>query len=743
MKGQMGYWVTFIAAFAWHSGPSDAADTTGLALEEITVTATRREERVSQVPLSITALSDTVLAERGVIGFDDYAPSIPNVAFGYSGDSIIYSRAVLIRGITGTDTTGLYLDELPIPASMDPKVVDLDRIEVLRGPQGSLFGARSMGGTIRLLSKQPPLDRSEVSMRVRGEYVTDGGAGTFVQAGGSVPVIDDAVAVRAAAFYQYEPGVIKRVITGPEGTAQARIEDHYDAVSTRGARVAALVKPTTMSWLTLQPQFIFQETRYQGLPMRDNDADNREIRRVFDLKERQRDKWHIAGLTAMVDTDWGRFTSASNSWRRDAYASEDFSSFYTFFSPLVGGAEDFQSPAIIVADIEIRGLVQELRFASDWQSPFQLVAGAFWSKTETDSAIPPTIVAGWQDNLGSEFAQGDNVYSNFTSNDNTELAFYGEGRLALGERWSVTVGARWFRNEIDFSRFQDGWFVTGGAPDAGTLDAGKQRETDINPKFAIEWHPNGDTTVYASSARGFRTGGLNQTISQSLCDADLAAIGLTEAPGTFDSDKVQNYEVGLKARVLDRRMAFSGAAFRIDWTDIRQTVALACGFAFTANVGEARSEGFEAELSYRVTDALSIGMGAGYTDAAITAVGAGTSAEVGDRISLVPKWNGGVNIEVRRPIGALDWYGRTDATFVDERISTLTGTPLTVPSYELINVRSGVTWGDVDISLFIDNLTNEIPEYGTSVSLGSDTPGISRLHVGRPRTVGIELRMAL
>jgi iron complex outermembrane receptor protein len=710
------------------------------ALDEVTVTATRREESLSRVPLSITALSDEALAQRGVIGFKDYAPSVPNLAFGYSGDSVIYSRAVLIRGITGLDTTGLYLDELPLPSSMDPKAVDLERIEVLRGPQGSLFGARSMGGTIRLISKPPSLEEAEASVRLRGEMVSHGGAGGFAQAGGNLPV-SDSFAVRASAFYQYEPGVIDRIVTGPVGAEDLRRFSHYDAVTTRGVRLAALAKPEALPWLTVQPQFIFQDTRFQGLPLRDNDPDNREIRRAFDLQERQGDQWHVTGLTATADTRWGRITSATNSWRRQAESSEDFSSFYTWFSPLVGGAEGFESPSMIATTFNYSGFVQELRFASDWQSPFQLVGGAFYSKMDTEYITPEVLVPGWEANLGGGLAQGDNVYNAYTQNDNEELAFYAEGRLELSPQWAVTVGARWFRNELVFSRFQDGWFITGGAPDAATLDAGTQRQTDLNPKFAVEWHPSEETTVYASSSKGFRTGGLNQTINQDICLEDLADLGLTEAPRTFRSDTVQNYELGLKARSLDRRFSMNGAVFLIDWDDIRQRVALPCGSAFTANVGAARSKGFEAEIGVRLSDAWQLGAGIGYTDVRITEVGQGASGEVGAKIDLVPEWNGGLNLEYRRTVSSFDLRARADATYVDERLSTITGTPLTVEPYELFNVRVGLARGAKDVSLFVDNVTDKIPQYGTAVSLGSDTPGLSRLHVGRPRTVGVEFRM--
>jgi iron complex outermembrane receptor protein len=238
-------------------------------------------------------------------------------------------------------------------------------------------------------------------------------------------------------------------------------------------------------------------------------------------------------------------------------------------------------------------------------------------------------------------------------------------------------------------------------------------------------------------------GGLNQTISQDACAADLAALGLTQAPRTFRSDSVVNYEIGVKARLFERRLSLNSAVFLIDWKDIRQTVALACGSAFTANIGAAKSKGFETELDLRLNEQWRLGVGVGYTDAYVTGVGRGSSsAEVGDKLSLVPTWNGGINLEFRTPLSTFDIYARSDATYVGERISTLTGTPLDVSDYQLVNLRAGFVQGSLDIAMFVDNVSNEIPEYGTAISLGADTPGRSRLYVGRPRTAGVEFRMS-
>ena len=269
-------------------------------IPEVVVTAQKRSESLQNVPVSITTFGSEQLQERAVGSFIDYAASVPNLGFGSSGDGAANSRTISIRGVSGDNTTGFYLDETPLPDSLDPRIVDIDHIEVLRGPQGTLYGARSMGGTVRLLTNQP--DPSGFSASVHGGISkTDlTGAPNYVGDGVvNLPLLTDRLAVRMVGFFDREAGFFKREFpTTPGGTALATVNDVARSV-VQGGSASVLWK--AFDGFTATARILHQENAYNGFPFADATPDNLKPAnfvqsRLFNVPEGGSDRWTLYSL---------------------------------------------------------------------------------------------------------------------------------------------------------------------------------------------------------------------------------------------------------------------------------------------------------------------------------------------------------------------------------------------------------------------------------------------------------------
>ncbi|MBQ1542735.1 TonB-dependent receptor [Caulobacter sp. CCUG 60055] len=708
----------FACACAFGSAAAAAAQgAEPSAIEEIVVTARKRSETLQAAPLSITALSERQLKNAGVAGFQDYAVMVPNLSFAYASSAGPIAQTITLRGVYGAGTTGLYLDEVPLPASVDPEVVDLDRIEALRGPQGTLYGARSMGGTVRLITKTPDLSTFSGQGTASGSTVDHGGRDGRVDATVNVPLVEGVVGLRAFAFAGYESGLFERVAAPDAPTAFAP----HDGIggSRRFGGSLTLRADLLDGNLTLTPRIVAQRATRQGRPYADYRAGDFVQARQFDADEPGTDDWTLYSLAARYHARFGEFISTTSRFVRDYSDAEDFSEYVQL---LLGGAP---AQAVIRVDGDFKAFSQEFRFASDFAGPFQMTAGLFYQKTSETQAIPPTVVAG----------KLANAYQQTITNDVTEKAVFGEGTLALGKRLEVTLGARYFDNTVDYANSQDGAFTV---PATFT---GRQGDKGVNPKIGVKYKVNEDVNLFASAARGFRIGGVNG-FSPTLCAADLAALGLTPAKaGAYKSDSLWSYDAGVKSSWLQRRLKVNATAFWIEWSDVQQTVPLACGFSVQANAGKARSRGLELEAQLNPARGLNLSLGVGYTDARITDGGALGVARPGDRIQQTPKWNVSAALDYEREIAGRPAFVHLDYAFVDSSVSALNDIahPRLRPSYSMVNARAGVELGPVRYALFVKNAFDEAANYGDAPPLGAELPGRPRIAVSRPRTVGLEL----
>jgi outer membrane receptor protein involved in Fe transport len=750
---------------AEEGGEGDSA----VGLEEIVVTSTKRNEGLQDIPMSVSAISSLELDRMGATEFFDYATKVPNLGFGYEADGRFDSRKIGIRGIFGAGqtsiggTTGFYIDETPVPETMNPRVLDVERIEVLRGPQGTLYGARSMGGTIRLISKQPSFDGFEGRAHAKLSTVRKGDINWSFDGAVNIPVIEDKVAVRVLGYYADNSGIYDRLsIPGTPGPSF--VNKNVDDEKYYGAQISAAIRVTDT--LTFTPRFMYQRVEADGFPFADIQTNNYQQFRYFNIEEPGTDEWWLTSGTLNWALEFGSITSSTAYFDRAIDENEDETAVLPFFIPVVPPA-----PAPIEETVDFRAFVHETRFTSDFDSPFQVTAGVFYQRTNQFLQYPPALYPGLGAAIGAPpffnlVFQTDNRFST------RELAAFGEASYDFTDWLKGTIGGRWSKTKVKFFRIAAGlvtdfvpdpnFFLDGGAgtdgvdfaalqanPPAGgipTLDNGRQSESSFNPKFVLEAKVDEDVKVYTSAAKGFRIGGVNATVPALFCADDLATLNLgsLDEIATYNSDSVWSYEVGLKSKFADNRVTVNAAVFRIDWTNLQINNRLSCGFQFVANGGKARSKGFEVEIQAAPVEGLFLTLSAGYTNAKIRSVPSlATGVAPGDPIQQVPDWNVAATTQYYFPLTeTMDGFVRTDFNYYGRSFSANNEptNPRLRPSWALINLRAGVTKDMWEVTLFADNVTNTRANLADNRSIAAEVGGRPRIVSNRPRTIGLEAR---
>ena len=482
-----------------------AADTAASSneLETITVTAQRRSESLQDVPLSITAIDARNLEQKAIYSFVDYGGKVPNLAFADTGDGSGTARTISIRGISGDGTTGFYIDETPVPDSIDPRIVDIQRIEVLRGPQGTLYGARSMGGTVRLITEQPDFNTADGRLRMSGGHTWNtvnpdyGVDGAF-----NVPLIPDTMALRAVLFFQHDAGFFtRRYLSNPAEAASlpatanpttlgglpTSTTDDVGRVNSYGGAVSLAIKP--MDALMITPRIMYQQAKANGFQYADDgsypvpvpgtfvNAPNMHPAgymqdRFFNLPEDSDDSWTLASVGVKYEASSFAFLSSTSYFDRTVDETEDQTDFLwqnllaLFDGFPLGDATNPNTPLYkavpIAATIrelkQIHRFVQEFRFTSKLSGPWQYVAGVFFSDTRGRvpyaGYYPPSIAPGISQ-TGGFVVQGipglpipvnplnpDEIFGQDYQTKVSEPAIYGEVTYHFDEQWAITAGLR-------------------------------------------------------------------------------------------------------------------------------------------------------------------------------------------------------------------------------------------------------------------------------------------------------------
>jgi outer membrane receptor protein involved in Fe transport len=791
-----GVW---LAAAAAANAATESTSQPG-GLEEVIVTAQKRAESEQSVPMSITTFSAATLQQKAITEFFDYATKVPNLAFAPTGDGVGTARTISIRGISGDNVTGFYIDDVPLPDSLDPRVLDLERIEVLRGPQGTLYGARSMGGTVRLITAVPDLSHfsatvhgglSDTDRTDRPNYTADAVV--------NIPLVQDQIALRLTGFYDDEAGYFKRswctdpatagVSCFPLSTSGRTMVSNVAAVDTYGGSASLTIKAGDA--VTITPRIMMQRTDYNGFPLGDFNAmpengigfpapagpytlpsplntTNFTQARFFDVPEGGSDWWDLYSLTLHWNTGVGELVSSTAYFDRKVDETEDQSEF--IWSAITSGVCyppngpgppagtpycNPPAPGPIQEIKDYQRFVQEIRFASTLSGPLQFVVGAFYSdlhgRVPFAALYPPSQVPGLDDaTTGGPPNNPDGipnlVFAQDFHTDIKEPAVFGELSYDITPALKATVGLRWYQVKTTSEGYEEGLAIGGGklvSPQTTITENG------TNPKFQLDYHFNPDQMVYGLASKGFRPGGVVPIVPPGTagtpndCVAALAQVNpniTLDDTRSFKSDSLWNYEIGTKNAFLDHRVILNAAAFDIRWNDIQQAILLQCGFQYIANAGAAESKGGELDLRARATDRLDFSLGVGYQHAKITEKGE-SPQPVGSPVFNTPDWTGNGALTYTLPL--VDKWSSVsviDYSYMGSSYSANNSVtnPRKRPAYRLLNARFGFSNGKTEFALVGKNLTNEVTNLGDNRSIAAEVFGRPRLFLNQPRTIGIE-----
>lgn len=740
---------TLALVFGTHSVALAGTDETaepGTTLEEVTVTARKREESANTVPITITELDSHTLTEFKIDSFDDYATKIPNLSFAYGTNTPGFSnsRTVAIRGVVGTNATGFYIDDTPIVDSMDPRVLDIDRIEVLKGPQGTLYGSGSMGGTVRLITAKPDLEKDSGTTSGSGG-VTDYAA-TPDYAGSTINnfvVVPRVFAIRAVGYYDHEGGYLTRTYpdtTAPSGLA---VINNQGVDRSYGGSITGLMKFTDEFSSTLR--VMFQKSSIDGwpapyAPLPCFCVTSFTLNRQQNLQETADDKWALPSLELAYDGgNWRLFSSTSYFWRRPIDFEDSTEGSKQVLSSI--GYTPQPGPILWNGFYNEDRTTEETRLTFSDVFTVSGVIGVYWSHLRNHNGVP----ASYLPDLAAQGLYPNNLdYLLDNLQESTDKAVFSEIYVPIGSKLTLTLGARGYEYETQSTIISDG-FLAGGYSNDRTP---KLKENGVSPKFGLDYKVTPDTMVYTTVARGFRPGGNGLTLPN-VCDSGLSAIGYTtESASQYSSDTLWSYEVGAKSAV-SRRVNITGALFEIDWSKIQQSIYLpSCGFPFEGNAGKARIRGGEIEATAKIIDGLAARVDYGYDNSKILDAGV-SPLIVGDPIYQVPENTASIGLSYEHSLTRdLLMTISTDYSYVGSSLSANSSSamPLMRPAYEIVNARIAFALGASELALYGKNLGNEKANLGdlvfngfpqTTVLNGNTVP-YPRVATLRPLQMGVQ-----
>lgn len=721
-------------------------------LETVVVTAQKRLEAEQAVPISMTALGEKKLERLGVESVSDLARLVPglNVVSAGPGQNVL-----IIRGVSSTagtaGTVGYYLDDTPISASsnasllssrglIDPAVFDISRVEVLRGPQGSLYGSSSMGGTIKYVTNQPDLKDFDAKTTFSLSSTDGGGVNKAAKAMINVPLATDVAAARLSVFYRDQDGYIDRYPIDKNNAlavqASAAPLRRVNTEETSGGRLQLRVELPDQ-W-SISPSIFFQKTKL-GAPFQ-IDVPPGSLDKLIQTRlvaEPSEQRSTLGNLSIHKGFENFELISSSSYYHRTVDITEDSSKVLNyFFGPATSSPlQTYVYPAAMVGSYENKEFTQEFRFVSNFSGPFQLIGGAFYHDVKAPLASSIPIPAGYTQAFGSiGFAQ---FYSGARQATLKEKAVFAEASYQITPSLTGRFGLRAFDVDQTFAQQGDG--LLNGGPSAVV---GTSSDKGVNPKFNISWQLDADHMLYATASKGYRPGGPNNPAPQSVCGAEVAKLGLDASSLTaYKSDDLWNYEVGSKNNWLDRTLQVNASLYYIDWRQVQQQIVLNCGFNITANFGKATSKGAELEISYRPIRALTLSAGAGYTDATLGNDVPGTSAKSGDTLLNVPRWNGSASAEYTMAVwGGRPAFARIDSSFTGRANSLYDRSSpyYKRAAYAITNLKFGIEadshWRS---TIFVDNVFNKIGQTDLPTAISADLPNTRRYAITRPRTIGV------
>ena len=757
----------------------------------IIVTATKRASTVQDVPFSINAQSEEDIQKSGAVTIEDLSRNVAGLTVQNLGPG---QSQVAVRGVSAgqivrdqpgvKEQVGVYLDESVISLSLftpDIDLFDLNRVETLRGPQGTLFGSGSVGGTIRYITNQPRTDRMEGLFEGNVNVIDGGEIGWHIKGAVNVP-LSDVLAVRAVAYNTEYGGYIDAL--RKNGT----IDENVNGGRRTGGRIAVLIQPTPDIEIT--PRVLYQEVRADGFnrqevynlyanPYTDPDAVGGRSPVVFEerqqfllLDEAFEDDIVLADLTANFGFGGVTLTSVTSYINRDILVSRDASALTGSVSVDLG----YPRAAVLLPSnlrdtTDLEQFTQEIRLASDTAGPFQWVVGGFYSDVERIYAqrLPTPgydfytdLVLG--DGTSAAVANGFPANSPYNADlpyDIKQKAVFGEASYEFG-RLTATAGLRYF----DFK--EERAFISGGLFANGDNQVDETTSDGLAPRFILSYDATDNITLNVQAAKGFRLGGVNDPLNETLCSADdEATYGGFD---TYDDETLWNYEAGVKSQF--RGVTFNAAAFYTEIKNLQVTAdAGSCSSRVVFNAPKAHTMGLEVELFASPVEGLDLSLTGSVLEAEFDSTLLKANGDIlegiadGNRLPSVPKFQIAANASYAWPIAANGTEAFVAASFQhigsrftqpgDQENNPRTfvhglpffGAPadaattldLKLPDYQLVNLSAGIETPDgLDVIFYVNNLFDE----NALLAFDRERGGRARLgfSTNQPRTFGVTVR---
>ena len=755
--------------------------------QTVIVTATKRAENILNVPFSVNAQTQVDIQRRGATNIEDISRNVASLTVQNLGPG---QSQVAIRGVSAgqivrdqpgvKEQVGIYLDESVISLSLftpDIDLFDLARVETLRGPQGTLFGSGSVGGTVRYITNQPRTDKVEGTVEANVNAAYSGGIGGWGKAAFNLP-LNDKIAVRAVGYYTRYGGFIDAIT--PTGI-QHNVNDGYRA----GGRIAVLLKP--IENLTITPRVLYQEIETNGFNREEKFnlygnpftttrpavtfADRQQY---LLLREKFRDKTLIADNTINWDLGPVALTSVSSYTHRDILVSRDASALTGSVSVDLGyQPAAFLLPSRLNDTTKVDSYTQEFRAASTGKGPFKWLVGAFYANTDRtyDQRLP---TAGYEQYTVIRFGQAtanavlngfptDSPYNSHLPYNLEQIAIFGEGTINFTPELSLTGGARYY----DFHEKRT--FLSGGIFSNDDNRTDRTKSNGATPRVILQYKAAPEVTFNFQASEGFRLGGVNDPLNAGLCTAsDRAIFGGYQS---YKDETLWNYEAGVKAQT--RHFTFNSAFFYTDIHDLQTTLdAGSCSSRVVFNVARAHTVGLEMELAFKPLRGLDISFSGDVLESRFdSTVKDGTGAvlggiQAGNRLPSVPTLQLSANATYTVPISATaNGFVSVTAQHVGDRYtqpsdqvgnprSFVSGLPfggatgqeattldLRLPAYQIVNLQVGAELQHgLSVTAYVNNLFDE----NALLSFDRERGGRARLGfaVGNPRTMGVTVRKA-
>jgi len=775
------------AAVAQEQAPQDKE----FVFEEILVTATKRSSTIQDVPFSINALSQADIQRTGSNNLEDVARNVAGLMIQNLGPG---QSQVAIRGVSAgqivrdqpgvKEQVGVYLDESVISLSLftpDLDLYDLSRVEVLRGPQGTLFGSGSVGGTIRYITNQPSLDGFAGSVEGDLNTIDGGGTGGHIKGMINVPIVEGKAAVRVVGYHTEYGGFIDALREG------GSIDENVNSGSRSGGRITLRFEPSEM--VTITPRVIYQEISTDGNNRQEvynlyanpftttrTPVTFEERQQFLLLRESFKDETLIADATIEVGFDGADLTSVTSYTDRDILVSRDASALTGSVSVDLG----FPDAAVLLPSnlrdtTKVEQFTQEVRLSSNNDSALQWLVGGFYSNTDRfykqflptpgyDAATDATLGAGTAAGAGMGVAPPDSPFFSLLPYTLEQVAIFGEASYDVSDRLQVTAGGRYYDYSEERSVTQVGLFGN------GVVDQIDKTSSDgFTPRFLASYDVSDEVTINAQISKGFRLGGVNDPLNTALCNAsDLAIFGGFQ---DYDDETLWNYEAGVK--INTGNMTLNAAAFYTKISNLQVTLdAGSCSSRISFNVPEAHSQGLEVEFKAHPVEGLDISIASSLIESEFDSTVIDSNGDVlggvreGNRLPSTPKFNIAMTTTYSFPLEIVNdgAEGFVSATF-QHRSSVFTqpsdqepgagtfvsglpfggatGTDATVldlelDSYQTLNLSAGVVVDNWEVVAYVNNVTDE----NANLSFDRERGGRARLgfRTNQPRTFGLTVR---